>query len=659
MSSNDFQITNEEYKKLKENFKNKEFRDYFLQYMNDLSDPAYRAEQEKYFAQLAQESNENAKINTSLGQPTLGSDRRIIVPKGEFGLSIPLEESSNDSKDSKNTNKIYINICSSEFISKYETVPMKNSFSANYRIPLSLGREYDEDGALTYDIVFHPDTVTDARRDSFLLKSIFDISCEYIENHYKKKLSRLGDHYNVTLEKKVRGNPLAQTVKLQPTHEQEIGKSVNSTSLASSNATTANSSTTSSKISKTPLNNQKKTYPTTNISNTPPSTTSTNNQKLNDYNESNSSNSDQIKVDQHVKKLIEDALKQEPENIKQQQDEISDTIYNSFSNAIVGESNFDSERTTLNLPGAPRKQIGAIEEVEPQYTTPEYVIIHSGSFKMQDHILSQVDADRKIPEKLVVKMKLPKLSSAKTIELDITTQNLFLSEPTFNYQLNLSLPYPVDSDEGSAKFDRKTKEMIVTLPVNIPKDQLLVQHKPKWEQEEVPIVNLNEEHEKERQEAIKKYQDKLEEQKLEKQRELEISLKKQKKREEQERILKEEQRKKEIEEDNIKKENIKKQEENQRKEDEVLRQLLQDNTKSTKKDLIKSVNKNTEVKKVDESTKENITPDEADEATLRDMKLAKEKSLTNSKNNKSEEGATYESQYFNFEFENKYLSEID
>jgi len=37
---------------------------------------------------------------------------------------------------------------------------------------------------------------------------------------------------------------------------------------------------------------------------------------------------------------------------------------------------------------------------------------------------------------------------------------------TYNsYRLDVSLPYPVDENDGSARFDKGTRRLIVTLPV--------------------------------------------------------------------------------------------------------------------------------------------------------------------------------------------------
>ena len=58
------------------------------------------------------------------------------------------------------------------------------------------------------------------------------------------------------------------------------------------------------------------------------------------------------------------------------------------------------------------------------------------------------------------------MSSAKTVELDVEEKKLTLesTEPA-KYRLVVNFAYPVDEEKGSAKFDRSTHKLVVTLPV--------------------------------------------------------------------------------------------------------------------------------------------------------------------------------------------------
>lgn len=82
------------------------------------------------------------------------------------------------------------------------------------------------------------------------------------------------------------------------------------------------------------------------------------------------------------------------------------------------------------------------------------------------------------------------------MELDINEQNLSLNVPNL-YQLDLKLPYPVLDQDGTAKFDKATKTMVIVLPVvpkmiEAPKLNLTVEEEETI-QEEIDINELEDE----------------------------------------------------------------------------------------------------------------------------------------------------------------------
>jgi len=600
----------------------------FVKYMEDLANPEFREEQEKYFAQLAEEQQkqdvdqkEASQNKNPLDNPMLSSGkdtRRIILPKPEFGFSVPLEpeHTSNNSKEQR----VYLNVCSNELISKYETIPDTKTNSAQYRMPLSLGREQKEEdaNALVYDVVFHPDTVKASRGDPFMMKSIMEICCEYVETHYNKKLGRSGTVYNVRWENECRGKPLAQTIRVKPTHESVHGDG------------------------QKPQEPETVIFPKKNESTTMSESTST-------TKTSNSSTTDDKKsaAAASVLRKMQSKPKGDSRNTPAAGDPLNDDLYKTFSSALMGEEHKEPELNSLNIPSTTATKSAKIEELENlPHKTPKHVIVHSGTFQIQNYTMSKVDLARNIPEKLIIKITIPELTSAKTIDLEMTSQNLFLTEPTFNYKLDLSLPFPVDSDEGAAKFLKKTNTLVVTLPVNIPRDQLTPSDAPTWETDaNAPVINENDEFEKERQARIKAYQDKIEEERLEK-------LREKKEHEERLRLEREEQQQKELE------ERRKFEDERKRKqeEEEALQRLLRDQQLEESK--IMSRKDETSSMKAASSV---VTDD--DEAMLRQIKeqkariAAQKEKVPNSQSGRS--GESYESQYFNIDFENKYISEID
>jgi dynein assembly factor 2 len=73
------------------------------------------------------------------------------------------------------------------------------------------------------------------------------------------------------------------------------------------------------------------------------------------------------------------------------------------------------------------------------------------------------------PKELIIDIHLPLLDSAAGVDLDVQERSLVLErsapQPPPRYKLSLALPYPVDETAGSAKFDKATRKLTVSLPV--------------------------------------------------------------------------------------------------------------------------------------------------------------------------------------------------
>nr|VZI39188.1 unnamed protein product [Spirometra erinaceieuropaei] len=104
--------------------------------------------------------------------------------------------------------------------------------------------------------------------------------------------------------------------------------------------------------------------------------------------------------------------------------------------------------------------------VDSKYKVPAYKIIHSTDFDML-HYRNSVDAvPPSRPNHLKIEITLTGIESAACLDLDVTSQKLHLqSEKPVAYQLDLDLPYEVDHENGSAKFNKAGNQLILTLPV--------------------------------------------------------------------------------------------------------------------------------------------------------------------------------------------------
>ncbi|RZF32098.1 hypothetical protein LSTR_LSTR014612, partial [Laodelphax striatellus] len=137
----------------------------------------------------------------------------------------------------------------------------------------------------------------------------------------------------------------------------------------------------------------------------------------------------------------------------------------------------DSDQGIFDLPNYPYAE--PPEEVVPKcselpitknespYTVPKFIIKQRSNIEMQDFTNSMTSKmNAAIPSALVVEIDLPLIKSAVDVNLDVSEKCLSLSsEKPAKYKLDVSLPYAVVEGEGNAKFDSRTKKLVVTLSV--------------------------------------------------------------------------------------------------------------------------------------------------------------------------------------------------
>lgn len=102
---------------------------------------------------------------------------------------------------------------------------------------------------------------------------------------------------------------------------------------------------------------------------------------------------------------------------------------------------------------------------ESGYTTPKFSILHRTDMDLQNYTNAPDSRPTTRPKELVISIELPLCNSAAGVDLDIFEEKLALMSDKPAYKLELKLPYPVDDENGSAKFDKSKKALVVTLPV--------------------------------------------------------------------------------------------------------------------------------------------------------------------------------------------------
>jgi hypothetical protein len=80
------------------------------------------------------------------------------------------------------------------------------------------------------------------------------------------------------------------------------------------------------------------------------------------------------------------------------------------------------------------------------------------NYTMNDHSFQTT-----IPKELVVNIELPRSKGVTGLELDITSTSLQLLDEEQKYKLELKLPYKIYPDNAKAKFDKKSKSLMITM----------------------------------------------------------------------------------------------------------------------------------------------------------------------------------------------------
>lgn len=106
-------------------------------------------------------------------------------------------------------------------------------------------------------------------------------------------------------------------------------------------------------------------------------------------------------------------------------------------------------------------------KIDEIYTTPKYQVTHRRDIEYHEFINDKnAKLNTTIPKELIISIDLPLLNSTQDVTLDVTRQQIYLfSEKPAKYKLTIKLPYEIMENEGSAKFDKSNRKLVITLPV--------------------------------------------------------------------------------------------------------------------------------------------------------------------------------------------------
>lgn len=261
----DFKPTEQEMNTIKEKMKDPEFMKLMTEYMESLSDPKYRQEEEEYLAQVEREAKE-------------GGDHSFdfIFPKPAYFVEL-LQGVGKDREGSR----VFINMCTSEKIEEYKEETTNSREASNWIVPVSIGRPrpdtFEGKPVCVYDAAFHPKTIAIGERSDRFMTFLVEIAVENINSGHKKsygygyrrmssstsKVQSVGQPANMTVkrekgEKSIFDVAKEQSVLSAPTRFSKDGEvTLREAAVATSAATSSSSHTNAKKSQPSPQSSAK------------------------------------------------------------------------------------------------------------------------------------------------------------------------------------------------------------------------------------------------------------------------------------------------------------------------------------------------------------------------------------------------------------------
>ncbi len=409
-------------------FEDPEFRKMFAEYMDEMQDPKYREETDAYIRQLEKEEK-------------VPAGKELIHPKPEFVAKTYKMMEEGDKGD-----KLWMNITSSENVAQPSKQAVKGGES--WSLPYSLGpprMEKDKNGenVATFDCCFHPSAISMGHSRKEFKDLLVNTAMEGVTESYRRqnqpvKLNRdfhilkgvsykSGITATMMVDKKSKDtwgkDPDARVEELPrapkgPTGLAQQMMGEKSTKQTPPPAPTSSAATTAAK------------------------------------------KKGGAKRDPSIKKGFLGAAPHKA------QETTTATPPTPPEPAPAAEEGIKAVSTTMKTAKGAETNVPK-HSLEPAYEVVERGVVDLGDFELTNSDGSSSQKARSTrPKELVVKVKLPKLASKSIngVTLDISERKLSLAYPDV-YDLKLTLPYPVDDTAGSAKYEKNSQSLIVTLPV--------------------------------------------------------------------------------------------------------------------------------------------------------------------------------------------------
>jgi len=405
-NTGNFKMTNDEQQKIMEAMKKPEFGKLLREYMDEISDPKNREEQEQYLRQLERENQVPEGI-------------QLAYPKPGFVVKAKRLESG------KESGKLFINICSLEELEKPSA--KRSAKGVQWNLPYSLGplrHERDNRGEAhpTFDFALHPEVLQRCFRDDRFRKMVIDTATDAVDKRIAEVMK--SDVKINRLTVRVLQNVACMGGKPAVMQIGRTGEALaKNTKAATSGAITSKPNADSKKENGVIGNN---------------STGKSANQK--------------------TKLGSSDVKTRSAPNTEGSNDIQGNTAATTTKKAgieVLSETNVSEKE-----PVPPSN--------EPKYTITHRGKMELADFVSDERLRSQAALLNRRPKELVLRVQVSKLKSAKYLDIE-TSGNTFklctVVDAPAEYELHVDLPYPVDEESGAAKFDKSARILEVVLPV--------------------------------------------------------------------------------------------------------------------------------------------------------------------------------------------------
>eukprot|EP00045_Choanoeca_perplexa_P012306 m.133801 g.133801 ORF g.133801 m.133801 type:complete len:624 (+) comp15957_c0_seq1:233-2104(+) len=105
-----------------------------------------------------------------------------------------------------------------------------------------------------------------------------------------------------------------------------------------------------------------------------------------------------------------------------------------------------------------------------EWRSIEHSVVYQSAFDIANTLPQAASSKR--PEGISLTFQLPDCASASGLDLDVTERSVRLQHSELKLHTEVKLSYPVLEDKGTAKFDKKKRQLKLTLPIAPPTEPL-------------------------------------------------------------------------------------------------------------------------------------------------------------------------------------------